>query len=187
MAAVTICSDFGAPQNKVSVSIVSPSICHEVMGPYAMILVFWMLSFKPNFSLSSFTFKLVVNKHNSIITMLLRILWPLIHLKFFSLNCFPLHYKQESIWFIQAVNSYSIQENQLYGSAQIATGYSDYISPMGLVITAIAIIFRKKESDYQLMDWHAPSTKADHSPLLEPCTTSLTMAKRPFEIVRNKN
>ena len=38
------------------VSIVSPSICHEVMGPDAMILVFWMLSFKPTFSLSSFTF-----------------------------------------------------------------------------------------------------------------------------------
>ena len=28
----------------------SPSICHEVMGPDAMILVFWMLSFKPTFS-----------------------------------------------------------------------------------------------------------------------------------------
>ena len=28
----------------VSVSIVSPSICHEVIGPDAMILVFWMLS-----------------------------------------------------------------------------------------------------------------------------------------------
>ena len=40
----------------VTVSIVSPSICHEVMGPYAVILVFWMLSFKPTFSLSSFTF-----------------------------------------------------------------------------------------------------------------------------------
>ena len=40
----------------VSVSTVSPSICHEVMGPDAMILVFWMLSFKPTFSLSSFTF-----------------------------------------------------------------------------------------------------------------------------------
>ena len=39
-----------------TVSTVSPSICHEVMGPYAMILVFWMLSFKPTFSLSSFTF-----------------------------------------------------------------------------------------------------------------------------------
>ena len=39
-----------------TVSTVSPSICHEVMGPDAMILVFWMLSFKPSFSHSSFTF-----------------------------------------------------------------------------------------------------------------------------------
>ena len=39
-----------------TVSIVSPSICHKVMGLDAMILVFWMLSFKPMFSLSSFTF-----------------------------------------------------------------------------------------------------------------------------------
>ena len=36
----------------VTVSTVSPSICHEVMGPVAMILVFWMLSFKPTFSFS---------------------------------------------------------------------------------------------------------------------------------------
>ena len=40
----------------VTVSIVSSSICHEVMGLDAMILVFWMLSFKPTFSLSTFTF-----------------------------------------------------------------------------------------------------------------------------------
>ena len=33
-----------------------PSISHEVMGPDAMIFVFWMLSFKPTFPLSSFTF-----------------------------------------------------------------------------------------------------------------------------------
>ena len=39
-----------------TVSTVSPSICHEVMGPDAMIFVFWMLSFKPTFSLPSFTF-----------------------------------------------------------------------------------------------------------------------------------
>ena len=39
-----------------TVSTVSPSISHEVMGPDAMILVFWMLGFKPTFSLSSFTF-----------------------------------------------------------------------------------------------------------------------------------
>ena len=40
----------------VTVCIVSPSVCHEVMGLVAMILVFWMLNFKPAFSLSSFTF-----------------------------------------------------------------------------------------------------------------------------------
>ena len=40
----------------ITVSIVSPSICHEVMGLDAMIFVFWMLSFKLALSLSSFTF-----------------------------------------------------------------------------------------------------------------------------------
>ena len=39
-----------------TVSIVYPSSCHEVMGLDAMILVFWMLSFKPAFSLASFIF-----------------------------------------------------------------------------------------------------------------------------------
>ena len=34
-----------------NVSTVSPSISHEVMGPDAMIFVFWMLSSKPTFSL----------------------------------------------------------------------------------------------------------------------------------------
>ena len=33
-----------------------PIYLHEVMGPDAMMLVFWMLSFKQGFSLSSFTF-----------------------------------------------------------------------------------------------------------------------------------
>ena len=51
MAAIIICNDFGAQGNKVchyfhcfpisvTISIVSLSICHEVMGPDAMILVF---------------------------------------------------------------------------------------------------------------------------------------------------
>ena len=39
----------------VTVSTFFPSICHELKGLDAMILVFWMLSFKPAFSLSSFT------------------------------------------------------------------------------------------------------------------------------------
>ena len=42
--------------NSVTVSIVSPSIYHEVMELIALILIFWMLSFKPAFALSSFTF-----------------------------------------------------------------------------------------------------------------------------------
>ena len=38
-----------------TVSTVSPSISHEVVGPDAVIFIFWMLSFKPAFSLCSFT------------------------------------------------------------------------------------------------------------------------------------
>ena len=37
---------------KIKPATVSPSICHEVMGLDAMILVFWMFSFKPTFSLA---------------------------------------------------------------------------------------------------------------------------------------
>ena len=40
----------------VTVSTVSPSIFHEVMGPDGMILVFWKVSFKPASSLSSSQF-----------------------------------------------------------------------------------------------------------------------------------
>ena len=39
-----------------TVSTFSPSICHEVMGLNVMILVFLMLSFKPAFPFSYFTF-----------------------------------------------------------------------------------------------------------------------------------
>ena len=40
---------------KSAVSTLYPSICREVLLREAMILVFWMFSFKPTFSLSSFT------------------------------------------------------------------------------------------------------------------------------------
>ena len=49
----------------LTVSIVSPSICHEVMGPDAMILVFWMLSLSQIFhsplSLSSRVFSVLLH------------------------------------------------------------------------------------------------------------------------------
>ena len=40
----------------VTVSIVSPLICHERMGLDTTIFIFWMFSFKPAVSFSSFTF-----------------------------------------------------------------------------------------------------------------------------------
>ena len=40
----------------LTVSIFTSSVGHEVVGPDAMIFVFWMPSFKPTFSLSCFTF-----------------------------------------------------------------------------------------------------------------------------------
>ena len=57
MAAVTICSDLGAQKNKVWHCF----HCFPIYFPWsdgirAMIFVFWKLSFKPTFSLSTFTF-----------------------------------------------------------------------------------------------------------------------------------
>ena len=57
MATVTICSDVGAQENKVCHCFHCFAIfCHEVMELDAMIFVYWMLSSKPAFSLSSSTF-----------------------------------------------------------------------------------------------------------------------------------
>ena len=50
--------------NSVIVLTFLPSICHEVMGPDAMIFIFWMLSFKAAFSLSSFQFSSVQFSHS---------------------------------------------------------------------------------------------------------------------------
>ena len=63
MAALTVRSDFGVQENKsATVFICYPFICHKVMGPDTMIFVFWLLSFKPAFSLSSFT---LIKRHFS--------------------------------------------------------------------------------------------------------------------------
>ena len=57
-----------------------PIYCHEVMGPDAMILVFWMLSFKPTFSLfssSSFSsIRVVSSTYMWLLIFLLTILIP---------------------------------------------------------------------------------------------------------------
>ena len=56
MEAVTSHSDFGTQGNKICQSFHHfPSVCHEIMGLDAVILVIFTLSFKSAFSLSSFT------------------------------------------------------------------------------------------------------------------------------------
>ena len=71
-----------------TVSTFYPSICHKVMGLYARILLFGMLSFKPDFSLSSFilikrlisslpsAFRMVSSAYLSLLIFLLAILIP---------------------------------------------------------------------------------------------------------------
>ena len=55
-AVITISSDSGPQENKIFHFPLFPSsICHEVIELDSMILVFFILSFKPNFSLSLLT------------------------------------------------------------------------------------------------------------------------------------
>ena len=79
----------------VTLSIVSPPICHEVMGPDAMIFVFWMLSFKPVFSLSSFTF--IKDFFNSSLLSAVRVViiwgyWYFSQQSWFQLVLHPTHH-----------------------------------------------------------------------------------------------
>ena len=83
-----------------------PSIWHKVMGPDAMILVFWMLSFKSAFSLSSFTFiKRLFSSSLSAIRVVssayLRLLIFLFFFVYFSWQCWfhlVLHPAQHFSW-----------------------------------------------------------------------------------------
>ena len=100
----------------VSLSIVSPSICHEVMEPDAMIFVFWMLSFKPTFSLSSFTFikrlfsslsaiRVVSSAYLRLLIFLLAILIPVCASSSSTFHNCTLHISQ-----INRVTIYSLDE-----------------------------------------------------------------------------
>ena len=95
MAAVTIHRDFGAQEN-VTVSIVSPPICHDMMGPDAMILVFWMLSSQSLLKLISI---LLVTPSNNLLLCHPLLLFPSI---FPRIRVFPnesvLHIRWPKFW-----------------------------------------------------------------------------------------
>ena len=88
----------------LTVSIVNPSICLEVMRLDAMILVFWMLSLKPAFSPYSFTFikrlfrpsllsaiRVVLSAYLRLLIFLLAILIPACASSSVHLSWCPLH------------------------------------------------------------------------------------------------
>ena len=105
------------PKNTKSVttSTFPPSICHEVMGPDAMISVFWMLSFKPASSLSSFTLikrlfrssslsaiRVVSSTYLRLLVFLLKISWlqlviyqPAFHMMY---SAYKLKKQSNNIW-----------------------------------------------------------------------------------------
>ena len=80
----------------------------ELMGPDAMILVFWMLSFKPGFSLSSFTFikrlfssslsavRVVLSAYLRLLIIPLAILIQLVLHLAWHFSWFPLHISLKS-------------------------------------------------------------------------------------------
>ena len=100
MAAVTICSDLGTPLNKVCHCFHCFHIYfHEVMGLYIMILVFWMLSFKPTFSVSSFTsIKRLFSSSLSAIRMVASAFLRLLIFLPAILFHLVLHSAQHSVW-----------------------------------------------------------------------------------------
>ena len=74
MAVVTVHSDLGTQENKMWHFTFSPSICHEVVGPDAMIFIFQNLSFKPAFLVSSFT--LIKKVFNSSSLSIIKVVSP---------------------------------------------------------------------------------------------------------------
>ena len=93
-------------KNSITVSTFSPSICHEVMGPDAMIFVFWMLSFKPAFSHSSFTLikRLFSSSLLSAIRVVLSASWGCPYLSWESWFWLVIHPAWHLIWYILHVS-----------------------------------------------------------------------------------
>ena len=77
----------------VTISIGSPSIYHEVIGMNAMIFIFWISSFNPTLSLSSFTFirRIFCSSSLSAIRVVSSYLyWQISEYLWWSINCIPL-------------------------------------------------------------------------------------------------
>ena len=90
----------------VTASTYSPSVCHEIMGADTMILVFWIVSFKPDFSLLSFT--LIKRLFSSSLFSAIRMLSS----AYLRLLIFFLCNLDSSFWFIQHDISHNVLWNK---------------------------------------------------------------------------
>ena len=100
---------FGPPKIKsVTISTVSPPICHEVTGPDAMILAFWMLSIKPTFSLSSFTF--IKKFFSSLLSAIRVVLSPYLRLLMFLPAILIPAWTSTSLAFHMMYSSYKLKK-----------------------------------------------------------------------------
>ena len=88
-------------RKSVTASTFPPSICHEVMRPGAVIFIFWMLSFKPAFSLSF----LPVSRGSLVPLHFLPLEWY--HLFFWGCWYFPSNLAY-SLWFTQPGISHDV-------------------------------------------------------------------------------
>ena len=109
MAAVTICSDFGAQENKVCHCFhCFPIYLPWSDGPDAMILVFWMLSFKPTFSLCSFTF--IKRLFSSLLSAIRVVSFPYLRLLVFYLAILIWACASSSLAFCMMYSAYKLNK-----------------------------------------------------------------------------
>ena len=137
MAAATICSDFGALQNKVCHCFhCFPSISHEVMGPDAMILVFWMLRFKPIFSLSCFPF--IKRLFSSSSLSAIRVVSSAyLRLLIFLPAIYKMECKSNRISLSHAVQNYLYLDDNFLPSKLTSLGQEFSFSSLTLVLTIL--------------------------------------------------
>ena len=135
------------PQIKsLTVSIVSPSIYHEVMRTDAMIFVFWMLSFKLAFPLSSFTLIKRLFSFSSLLTI--RVVS--------SVYLWQIHFDiwQNQYNIVKLKNKIKLKKNQLKGKAwydlNLELNYQNNYQ-IWQVLQKLRFKIRSKESENELM------------------------------------
>ena len=155
MAVVTVRSDFGAQENKISQCFqFSSSICHEVMGPDAMTLDFWILSFKPGFSLSSFIF----------------IKTLLVSLQFLPLEWYHLH-----IWGCWYFSWQSCFQHVIY-PAQRFTWYTLHRNSISIGVSVLASVV-----PMNIQDWFLWNVCWIISPIIWYCSHTLVHGQHIFQ------